>query len=379
MRKKSGILVVTIVFMMAMALSGCDGGVVNNNGGSGEEGSSEKVNWRLASCWADGTFLFSVDQKFCENVGRLTNGNFVIKPYGVGELGASDQVFDMVANGTVEAGGDWPSYWTGKSTGFDLLATTMFDFSNWDYYVWIYEGGGLEDAYNYMFNQFGMRYLPTAITPMESGIRSNVPINSLADMAKLKIRFAGKIQGMVAAKIGVTPVTIATNELYESLQRGVVDAAEYSGPYNDDILKIQEVTKYWLTPGWHQTSSVYGAMLNMDAYDKLPEDYQQALEDAANLTMVEYMAKYTWEDAQATQRILDSGVTATTLPEDEMERLRQYTKEAIEQMAAENKDYAHVYNSMMNYRKTMEAYRNALGDWGFGINLKEYPSIPASD
>jgi TRAP-type mannitol/chloroaromatic compound transport system substrate-binding protein len=120
-------------------------------------------------------------------------------------------------------------------------------------------------------------------------------------------------------------------------------------------------------------------MLNMDAYDKLPDDYKQALEDAANLTMVEYMAKYTWEDAQATQRILDSGVTATTLPADEMELLRQYTKEAIEQMAAENADYAHVYNSMMTYRKTIESYRNALGEWGFGINLKEYPSIPASD
>ncbi|WP_130861622.1 TRAP transporter substrate-binding protein [Bacilliculturomica massiliensis] len=375
MKKKIALSLIMILVVMA-AMTGCGGGSGGDTGGGTGGGGGEKVNWKLASTWADGTFLFSVDQRFCELVGELTDGNFTIKPYGVGQLGAANQVFDLVQGGTVEAGGDWPSYWTGKSLGFDLLATTMFDFTNWDYYVWIYEGGGLEDAYNYMFNQFGMVYFPTAVTPMESGIRSNVPIKSLADFKGLKIRFAGKIQGMVAEKIGITPVTIAADELYESLQRGVIDAAEYSGPYNDDVMKIQEVTKYWLTPGWHQTASAYGAMINQAAYDKLPDAYKDAIEKAAKLTMVEYMAKYTWNDAQATQRILDAGVETTTLSDEDMATLQQYTLESAEALAAESEDYAHVYKSMLNYRKTMENYRTALGDWGFGINLKEYPNIP---
>ncbi|MPN62072.1 hypothetical protein SDC9_209818 [bioreactor metagenome] len=117
-------------------------------------------------------------------------------------------------------------------------------------------------------------------------------------------------------------------------------------------------------------------MINQAAYDKLPDAYKHAIKDAADLTMVSYMAKYAWNDAQATQRIIDSGVQTTTLPPEEMDLLRQYTREAVEQLAAESKDYAHVYNSMMNYRKTMDSYRTALGDWGWGMNLEEYPNIP---
>jgi len=376
MKKRLFILSLALVLCVSMVLTGCGGGVATSGDGGSDGAAGEKINWKMASCWADGTFLFSVDQAFCENVSRLTGGNFTITPYGVGQLGAANQVFDLVANGTVEAGGDWPSYWTGKNTGFDLLATTLYNFSGFDYYVWIYEGGGLEDAYNYMFNKYGMYYYPTAITQMESGIRSNVPINDLDDLASMKVRFAGLIQGMVAEKVGMTPVTIAADELYESLQRKVIDAAEYSGPYNDDIMKIQEVTKYWLTPGWHQTSSVYGAMFNQKAFDALPEAYQQAVRDAADITMVHFMAKYAYNDALATQRILDSGVITTTLPADDMALLEQYTKEATEELAASNPDYAHVYTSMMNYRKTMDDYRTALGDWGWGVNLKEYPKMP---
>lgn len=374
MKKK--LWAIMLVLMMIVAVTGCGGAAATESGGdTSSDNSGEVYNWRLASCWADGTFLFSVDQRFCELVGELSNGQLNIKPYGVGQLGAANQVFDLVSGGTVEAGGDWPSYWTGKNTGFDLLATTFYGFSNFDYYVWIYEGGGLEDGYNYMFNQYNMVYFPTAITGMESGIRSNKPINKLADMDGMKIRFAGKIQGIVAEQFGVTPVTIAANELYESLQRGVIDAAEYSGPYNDDIMKIQEVTKYWLVPGWHQTSSVYGAMINQDAYNSLSDKLKKCIEEAAKLTCHEYTAKYIWNDALATQRILDSGVETTTLPEDEMKWLEETKTKAAEQMAADNPDYAYVLNSQIQYLKTIASYREALGQWGFGSNWLSYPDI----
>lgn len=377
MKKRRIVVLLSMMLCILMLVAGCGGGIVENEAGGGEGGGDggEKVQWRLASTFADGTFLFEVDKSFCDKVSELSGGNFVITPYGAGELGASNQVFDLVQSGTVQAGADWPSYWNGKDLGFDLLATTMFDFSGWDYYVWVYEGGGLEEGYNYMFNQYNMMYFPHAFTQMESGIRTNVPINSLDDLKGLKIRFAGKIQGLVAEKIGIAPVTIAANELYEALQRGVVDGAEYSVPMNDDILKIQEVTDYWLTPGWHQTGNAYGVMVNMDAYNELPDAYKKVLENAAKINVVEYMAKYAWGDAQATAKMIEEGVTVTSLPKEDMELLEKYAREATEQLASQNENYAHVLNSMMEYRKGVEAYRDALGQWGWGFNLKEYPNI----
>ena len=369
-------MAITLVIALLLAtLSGCGAAKSGGDTGGDAAATGEKVEWKLASTFADGTFLFEVDKAFCDKVNQLSGGNFVITPYGSGELGASNQVFDLVQSGTVQAGADWPSYWSGKDTGFDLLATTMFGFSGWDYYVWVYEGGGLEDAYNYMFNKFGMMYFPHAFTQMESGIRTNVPINKLSDLDGLKIRFAGKIQGIVAEKIGIAPVTIAADELYESLQRGVVDGAEYSVPINDDRLKIQEVTKYWLTPGWHQTGNAYGVMVNMDAYNALPEEYKLILKQASQLNVAEYLAKYAWEDAAATKRMIEQGVTVTSLSDEDMKTLEGYTLTAMEQMAAENENYAHVLNSMMEYRRAMDDYRDALGQWGFGFNLDKYPEI----
>ena len=365
--KKKVLSIVMIMVMMLTLLTGCGGG----GNESGSAGTGEKVEWKLASCWTDGTFMFEIDSKFCENVSKITEGNFTITPYGVGQLGAATEVFNLVQNGTVEVGGDWPSYWAGYDDGFDLLATTMFNFSGWDYYLWIYEGGGLEDAYNYMFNQYGMVYFPTVACQMESGIRSNKPIESIKDMQSMKIRLAGKIQGLVADKLGITPVSIAANELYEALQRGTIDAAEYSVPSNDVTLNIQEVTKYWLTPGWHQTSSVYGAMVNQAAYDALPDYYKEALDMAARLTFQEYTAKYAYNDAAATSKMINEyNIQTTTLPDEDMAKIKAAYEEATAELCAGSENYKHVYDSMMAYREHMNDYREALGDWGFGINLE---------
>lgn len=366
MKRKILALVMIMVLSLTL-LAGCGG----DSGENGNAGTTEKVSWKLASCWTDGTWMFQIDSDFCDTVSRLTNGNFTITPYGVGQLGAATEVFDLVQGGTVQAGGDWPSYWAGKDIGFDLLATTMFNFTNWDYYLWIYQGGGWDDAYNYMFNQFGMMYFPTTTTPMESGIRSNKPINSIKDMQSMKIRFAGKIQGLVADKLGITPVSISADELYEALMRGTIDAAEYSGSGNDLDMNIQEVTKYWLVPGWHQTSSVYGVMVNKAAYEALPEAYQQALYDAAKLSMADKQAAYVWRDAEATGKILDAGVKTTTLPEEDMNKIYEAFVEATKECCAESENYAHVWDSMMKYRETMNDWREAQVDWDFGINFDE--------
>ncbi|MCG8483119.1 MAG: TRAP transporter substrate-binding protein DctP [Clostridia bacterium] len=375
MRKKLLALLCILMVVFSVLLTGCGANDEVSQDESGNISNDEVYNWKLVSCWTEGSFLFEVDKRFCELVGELSDGQLNIKPYGVGKIGPANQVFDLVKNGTVEAGGDWPSYWTGKNTGFDLLATNIFGFSNWDFYIWIYEAGGLEDAYNYMFNKSNMVYFPTAITGMESGIRSNVPINSLEDMKGMKIRLAGKIQGKVAEEFGVTPVTIASNELYEALQRGVIDAAEFSVPHNDDVMKLQEVTQYWLTPGWHQTASVYGIMINQDAYNGLPEHLKNIIDAAAKTTGHEYTAKYAWNDAVACQKILDSGIKTTRLPDEEMKIIEEVKTKVLEEMAAENPDYAHILKSQINYLKKYASYRDAQGEWGFGNNWNIYPDI----
>ena len=374
MKRKTLALILVLILGITTLLAGCGGDGIANNGstGTGDGVFNEAINWRMASTWGDGNIHYTVDQRFTEILSELTNGQFIVKNYSAGQLGAANQVFDMVAEGTVEAGGDWAGYWTGKNTGFDPLATTMDGFTGMDYFIWCYQGGGLEDAYQYMYNKYDLQYFPILFHSAESGFRGTKAISGIADLKGMKIRLAGKIQGIVAERMGFTPVTVDSTELYEALQRGVVDAGEFSIPASDYTLKLHEVAKYWWAPGWHQSGGCNGVMVNMDAWNSLPEAYQEAFQRAAFLCSAESMARYEWESFNATQEMLDSGVTVNFYPEEDLAVIRQYVQEATQQLAAENPDYKHVIDSMNAYRALADPYKDILGDYGYGYSYDEY-------
>ena len=284
MRKKLIALLLAAVTTVSL-LSGCgaDSGVMdtaNANAVAGGNSNLPVVTWKMGSTWGAGNVHFTVDQRFGEILSQLTGGRFTVTNYSEGELCSAKELFDYVSQGTIQCGGDWGGYWSGKDTAFELLSTIMDDFTALDYYTWIYEAGGL-DCYKEMYGQYNMNYFPLVTNPSESGIRSVKPITSIADMQKMKIRLGGVMAGKAAQKLGINITTVAASELYESLQRGVIDGGEFSGPKADDSLKLQEVAKYWCAPAWYQSAGVNGVMVNMDAWNKLPEEYQTAFETAA--------------------------------------------------------------------------------------------------
>ena len=382
--KKKRILLVMLAFVMVFSMAittGCGNDAPPAVGDNNMEGEAftEVIHWRLASAWVNGTPLFDVCRRFTENVALLTNGNFIITPHEVNVLTPASGIFDLVQGGAVEVGSDWAGLWSGRSLGFDLLATSMFNFNGWDYYTWIFAAGGLEDAYHFMYNQFNMTYFVTNIVPPESGIKSNVPIHSIDDMRPLSIRMAGRLQGLVFEKLGLTPVMVAFDELYEALQRGVIDAAEVSNPNINYTMNIHEVTRYWLTPGWHQSASVYGKMINLDAYNALPQEYRNALRAAADMTLVEFMAGTQWLDAIATDSMINRhGLTTTRLSDEEMDLIQRTVTEAMSVLAAEDPNYAHVLRSKINFRRVMDPYRYAMERWSFGFpwEPENFPRLP---
>ncbi|MBT2690642.1 TRAP transporter substrate-binding protein DctP [Bacillus sp. ISL-47] len=371
--KKSIVLMFTM--MLVLLLAGClnnstpaskgDSSSSSNSGSGGES-----FNWRMASVWAEGSLQYEQDERFVNLVNQLSNGRLNIKLHSVGELAPANQVLDLVSGGTVEMGGDWPNYWSGKNTAFELLGSQAMGLTNWDYFLWINQGGGME-AYNEIYGKFNTIYFPHSISGMESGIRSNKPIESLEDLKGMKIRMAGLIQSELIKQLGATPVTLATQEIYEALQRGVIDAAEYSSPYSDEVTKMYEVTKYWLTPGFHQTSSIYGAMINKDAWAKLPEDLQAVVEKASKAAQTENASQYAFNDAEAAQRMVNEyGIETTELSDEEMAKLHDMVSAIVEKLASENPDFEKVLNNQLEYLKMYAPYRDLQGDWSFGNNSK---------
>lgn len=365
---------------MTLSLAACGGGsgsgsggalsqaTSGSNAGGGSSSDLPSISWKMGSTWGAGNVHFSVDQRFTEILSDLTNGGFTITNYAEGELCSAAQLFDMVSQGTIECGGDWGGYWSGKDTTFELLSTIMDDFTGLDYYIWIYEADGMQ-CYKDMYGQYNMEYFPLVTNPSESGIRSVRPITSIADMQTMKIRLGGTMAGKAAQKLGINITTVPAAELYESLQRGVIDGGEFSGPRADDSLKLQEVAKYWCAPAWYQSAGVNGVMVNMDAWNTLPEEYKTAFEMAARLCCGEQLARYYHNDMVTTNQMIDQqGIEVTHLNDADWQTIRETCKQTYLEECAINANFKKVYDSMQTYRESANNYRDWTGDYSFGFN-----------
>lgn len=341
--------------------------VQNPNTGSADDG-LPTITWKMGSTWGSGNTHFTCDQRFAELVGQLTGGKFTITNYAEGELCSGSQAFDYVSEGTIEAAGDCGAYWSGKNTAFELLNSTVNDFSGMDYFLWINQADGLE-VYQTIYGKYNMIYFPIACTWSESGIRSSVPVTSLDDLKALKLRMGSVIPGKALKELGVGVVSVSGSEIYESMQRGVIDACEFSTPYADNSLKLQEVAKYWCTPCWFQSSGVNGVMINKDAWDKLPKEYQDAVALAASITRAEKMAEYMWNDAKVyTQMTEQDGVTITHLDDASFNTIIETYNRVLAEEAAANPDIQYILDSQAAYRAVVDDYRAELGNYGFGFN-----------
>lgn len=335
---------------------------------------ADVINWNLASVWAQGSSNLESEKLFAQMVEQMSDGKLKIKVFPEGQLGAANQVLDLVGRGTVDAGGEWASFWAGKNTAFDLLGTQVAGFSPMDYYMWIYSYGG-KALYDELYDTMNVVYFPHHSHDLESGFRANKPLNSLKDLEGLKIRIGGLIQGKMLQALGAQPVMMSGSELYEALQRGVIDACEFSTPEMDYLSKLNEVTKFWLAPGWNQTATINGIIINKKKWAELPNDLKAVVENASKACYVSRLASSTLASARATNEMLAQGMTIAALSAEDLATIETTRNKVMEELAAANPMYAKILKSQIAFDKEMASYKKQLKPWGFGRTWTSYPDV----
>ena len=336
--------------------------------------SAKVIRWKMTSTWPPSINLIECDKMFVETVNMLCKDRLQIKFFNGGTLMPSFEVFDAVSRGTIEAAGDWPNYWSGKDNTFDSLGSYPMGLTPFDYLVWYHYGGGkaiFEEAYG----KFGMMYIVTGMTTMESGIRSNKPIKTLEDLKGMKIRMSGKTQGKILQDLGAAQVAMAGQEIYQALQKGVVDAAEFSSPSTDWGMGFQEVTKYWAVPGWHQPASTLGVMINKAAWDALDEDLKQIIQYAAYSTQIRFISKQYFDTIEYVQKFIDKGVQINRYDPEVLDRIEKLAKKHCEATAKENPLFKKSMQSQIKFRKGLSKWREMEQPFSFGFNPKVYPEL----
>ncbi|GEN28734.1 ABC transporter substrate-binding protein [Halovibrio variabilis] len=330
--------------------------------------------WTMTTTWPDNLDLIKIDQHWVELVNKLAGDELQINFRAGGTLMPGTEVFDATETGSIEAAGDWPGYWAGLNPAFSPLATTTSLFNGVDYLNWIQQWGGRE-LYEEIYGQFNMVYLPYGITNNESGFMGRTPIESIADLDGKRLRLSGRDQGRVLEELGGSQVTLAGGEVYQAIERGVIDAGEFSTPGVDYNAGFAEVAEYWATPGWHQSASVFGVMINQDAWDALSEDTQETLRIAADATMAWSLAWSERQSTEATQKFIDEGVTINHFSEEDLARIQEVTNEVILRGACEDPDHAKVYQSMVAYLEHYATWRDVSAPYNMSRVMDNLPSL----
>lgn len=339
---------------------------------------AKTIKWRMATGRTPAlTPYHDADMHFAKLVNEMSGGRLQIKVYPAGELMGAFEIFDATRNGTIECATAWPTYWTTKNTAFDLLCSMGFMMTAPDYMTWLYQSGGLELGQD-LYEQYNLKFFPVAITGPESGYRTNKKITSIEDFKGVKLR-TGVLQNIwVLKQIGANPTRVPGSEVYMALKLGTIDGAEYGVPSCDWNMKFQEITDYWMTPaGWHQVGTVSDLMINMEAWNKLPDDLKKIVETAARANMVWSYAKANYESMEAQKKFEEAGVETCRLNKEAQEKLESLCVEYIEKEAAKNPDYAKIAKSIFSYLKEFEDMRKMEGRFNFGTNIENYPELEA--
>jgi len=341
------------------------------------EGNEETVNWKISTCWPPSINLIDGDVHMCEIIEKMSGGRFNIELLPNNSVVPTTELFDAVRTGMLDAASDYPGYWIGKEKAFEFFFSSPTGMSSNDMQLWLYQGGGLE-LLREIYGKYDMMYFPVGRSGMESGLRSNKPLRNEKDFKGIKARIGGgSLPNYIFKELGGTPVTLAGGEIYTALERGTIDAAEFSGPSCDWKMGFNEITKYWCLPGWHQTMWAGGWMINMDSWNSLPEDFKEIFKIAAHETNGWTYEKWEYENIEATDNFIKDGTIITKLDDATITKIYKLVKEYVEENAKKDPMFEKIAKSYYKYLKDFSTWRGMEDRWGFGENMKSeyYPDL----
>ncbi len=308
--------------------------------------SKKKYNWRMTTVWGKNFPVFGeAANLLSEWVAQMSNGRLNIKIYGSGELVPGLEAFDTTSSGTTEMGAGAAYYWQGKAPAAAFFAAVPFGMNAQQAQSWMI--GGDAEGYNLwkeVYAPFNLVPFLAGNTGVQMGGWFNKEINSIRDLKGLKMRIPG-LAGKVLEKAGGSAINVAPGELYTNLERGVIDATEWVGPYHDYKLGLNKVAKYYYAPGWHEPGTQLEFFANKAAYDKLPKDLQEILYTASLRVQAWVLAEFDNKNGDYLQKIKDEGAILKKFPDPVLKVLKSYTNQVVDELVGDDPMAKKVYAS----------------------------------
>jgi TRAP-type mannitol/chloroaromatic compound transport system substrate-binding protein len=199
------------------------------------------------------------------------------------------------------------------------------------------------------YGQYNIVHFPMGNTGAQMGGWFRKPLTSLSDMKGLKFRVGG-FAGRVVERLGGVPQNIPGGEIYQALEKGTIDAAEWVGPYDDQKLGFNKVAPNYAYPGWWEGGPQLDLYVNSKAYNSLSAEYKAIIEAAAAYAHTDMQAKYDAKNPAALRQLLGGGTKLFSTPKDIMDAAFKEAMALYSEISAKNPNWKKVYDDYSKFR-----------------------------
>ncbi|NNU81725.1 twin-arginine translocation signal domain-containing protein [Halovulum dunhuangense] len=309
--------------------------------------------WRMTNSYGPGSPFYvegpGSPTDIIAKIDAMSGGRLSIQHFAAGELIPAFEGFDAVQQGVIEMNASNSYFWSGTTFAAQYFTTVPFGMSFQGHMAWLYHGGGW-DLWQEVYEPFGLVAFPMNNTGVQMTGWFREPIEDLSQFQGLRMRIPG-LAGQVYATLGVDVRLLPGGEIFPALERGVIDAAEFVGPYQDRRLGLQNAASFYHTTGWHEPSTTGELLISRAAWDGLPADLQAIVRTACMAACLESM---TWSEAVNGEALVDlvenQGVTAAVLPDAVVDTLREATLDTLETAANADPMVRKVHDSYMAFK-----------------------------
>lgn len=279
--------------------------------------------FNMVTTWPKGLpGLGSAAERVAERISAMTDGLIEIRVFAAGELVPPFESFDAVANGSADIYHGAEYYWTAKSSAYPFFTSVPFGMTAQELMGWIDFGGG-QQLWDELSAQFGIKAIQGANTGHQMGGWFRKEIRSLADMAGLRMRIPGQ-GGEVLRALGGASIALAGGEIYQSLQTGAIDAAEWVGPWNDYALGFHREAPYYYGPGFQEPGASLAVGINLRVWESLNAGEQAIFKAACEAVNHQSLGEFTYQNAvhlDLLQR--EHNVQLRSFPDDVVKRMSE--------------------------------------------------------
>lgn len=320
---------------------------------------AKKVRWKMQSAYGSKLpHLGTAGPRFTEDVKVMSNGELDIKFFEPNALVPSLETFDAVSKGSIECSWTSPGFHTGKIPALSFFGSVPFGPDFGEFRAWLLFGGGDKIHQDLMAKHNLISFACTALGPETSGwFRKE--ITSPEQLKGMKIRFFG-LGAKVMQKMGVSTQLLAGGDIYPALEKGVIDATEFSMPNMDIAYGFYQIAKYNYFPGWHQQTTFNELLINKSKFDALSDAHRRIIEVAAG-----HQTQYTFAETEglnfgAMQKMVsEHGVIIKRWPDSTLALFEKAWNEVVVEESEKDPIFKEVAESYFGFRKKYKIWKDA--------------------